>query len=74
MIERLRIYFQPVLGRYETARRQNTSSCFPKNFEYFPGIRTAIYKRLPTPADLPKNSRLSYFLFRMFQADSGSGK
>jgi ribosomal protein S4 len=74
VIERLRDHFQRPLRHYDQLRIKNTSVNFPKNFEYFPSVRTAIYKGLPRPEDLQKNSRLTPFLFKMFREDSGSGK
>lgn len=60
--------------KHEVSPVCNTSATFPKNFEYYPKIHTAIYKGLPRAEDLFASSRLSPFLFKLFKAESGTGR
>lgn len=70
-LERIRANFQPYRTKspYARFRVKNSSAGVPANFLFFPQIRVAIYKGLPTMAEIRKNSRLHPVMFKLFKAD-----
>lgn len=71
-ISRFQHFFQPSLSRrdaYKRRTRKSTSS-YPKNFEYFRGTSTIVYKHAPRENDLRRSDRVQPHMFRWFKLDS----